>query len=371
MIKRLLLMLCGLVMSNGIAHADADGSLDDRIKLPPGFHIEVYARVPGARSMALDPQTGRVYVGSRRDKLHVITDDNRDGRAERVIELADNLNVPNGVAVLNNRLYVAENHRIAWHSLKGDPEEMADGWTTIKSDLPAKHHHGWRYLKKGPDNRLYVTIGAPYNIGMPQGLEGTILALDADGGNVQTIASGVRNSVGLDFHPLTGEMFFTDNGADNMGDNIPPDELNHVTQPGSHYGYPWFGGRHVRLTGFEKQQPPGPVVKPVVNFQAHTASLGVHFYQGRMFPPEYMFDAYVAQHGSWNRSDPVGYRIMRVRFGKLGAVLGRQVFASGWLKKGDVSGRPVDILGLPDGSMLVSDDHAGRVYRITWRGRKN
>ena len=236
----------------------------------------------------------------------------------------------------------------------------------IKSDLPPKGHHGWRYIKFGPDKKLYVSIGSPCNICIPDGIEGTILRMDSDGKNVETVAKGIRNSVGFDWHPQTGELFFTDNGADGMGDDTPPDELNRVSKMGQHFGFPYLGGKSEKLTGYENQKAPEDVVPPVVEFQAHTANLGLHFYRGTMFPKEYRHDAFVAQHGSWNRTIPVGYRIMRIRFDQQGNLIGKEVFADGWMKGDSISGRPVDITELDDGSLLVSDDFANVVYRISY-----
>jgi glucose/arabinose dehydrogenase len=232
--------------------------------------------------------------------------------------------------------------------------------------LPNKFLHGWRYAKFGPDRKLYVAIGAPCNICEPKGREGSIIRLNPDGSDVETVATGVRNSVGFDWHPKTGEMFFTDNGADNMGDDIPPDELNHVKEIGGFYGFPYIGGKSVRLTGFADKKPPRDPIAPVIEFQAHVAALGIHFYRGDMFPQDYRGDAFVAQHGSWNRSEPVGYRIMRVRFDENGNAVDKEVFADGWLEGGNAVGRPVDIAELPDGSLIVSDDYADVVYRISY-----
>jgi len=238
----------------------------------------------------------------------------------------------------------------------------------IKEDLPTEFLHGWRYAGFGPDRKLYVSIGSPCNICEDKGLEGTIIRMDADGKNAEVVARGVRNSVGFDFNPVTGDLYFTDNGADNMGDDIPPDELNHVTKIGQHFGFPYRGGKSVTLTGMEGKTPPDGIQAPVIEFQAHSANLGIHFYTGDMFPAEYKNDAFVAQHGSWNRTSPVGYRLMRIRFDDKGNATGKEVFAEGWLQGDDAAGRPVDIKELPDGSLLVSDDYANVIYRITYGG---
>jgi glucose/arabinose dehydrogenase len=359
-----LILGSGLAFSASPVGATDFSDLLKKINLPPGFSISVYAKLLKPRSLALHRKSGVVFVGSRSNDVHSLQDSNKDGTADKIVAVGKYLNVPNGVAVLGDRLYVAEIDQISWAPLPVTGNKL--NLTQIKSGLPNKRHHGWRYMKAGPDGKLYVTIGAPYNIGMPHGMEGTIIRLDTDGQNTETVASGIRNSVGLDFHPKTGEMFFTDNGADNMGDDIPPDELNHLATTPSHFGYPWFGGTDIKLSGYENKIPPGPVVAPVINFQAHTASLGMHFYKGSMFPADYKHDAFVAQHGSWNRSTPVGYRIMRIRFDAKGKAVAKEVFADGWLNNGDVTGRPVDITELADGSLLVSDDFGNAVYRISY-----
>jgi len=346
---------------------EADGLLS-RIALPSGFRIAVYAQLPRPRSLAVDENSGTVYVGSRHGAIHALRDKNGDGVAEQVFELANGLNVPNGIDLLDGHLYVALNDDVVRFAVEDAEDAVrASGPDTVFNGFPAKFMHGWRYARFGPDGRFYVAIGAPCNICKVNGLEGTILRMNPDGGEVEIVARGVRNSVGFDWHPETGLMYFTDNGGDGMGDDIPPDELNRITAKGQHFGYPYLGGRSVPLTGFETATPPAGAVAPVVEFQAHTANLGIRFYTGTMFPADYRGDAFVAQHGSWDRSERVGYRVMRIRFDENGNVAGKEVFADGWLKNGEVVGRPVDVAMLPDGSIIVSDDYSGFIYRITYR----
>ena len=221
----------------------------------------------------------------------------------------------------------------------------------------------------GPDRRLYVTVGAPCNICDVADPEGTILRMGLDGSRPEIFARGIRHSVGINFHPRTGQAYFTDNAADRMGDNVPPDELNHVPRAGLHFGFPHYAGGDAVSPGYARRKPPPNVVFPVVAFGAHVASLGVHFYRGAMFPRADRTDAFVAQHGSWNRSIPDGYRVMRVRFDDSGKALGREVFASGWLEDRSHWGRPVDVKELPDGSLLISDNYPGVLYRVTYPGR--
>lgn len=339
-----------------------------QLNLPEGFHISVYARVPGARSLTQDPATGLIIVGTRGSRIYGVSP---PGQRLEVVPVLKGLNIPNGVAIRNGFLYVAEQDRIVRFRIPAQP--LADPWEEppqiLYDRLPDYSHHGWRYAAFGPDGQLYVTIGSPCNICADHGIEGTIIRIPPQGHSVSVYASGIRNSVGLAFRPGTGVLYFTDNGADGMGDNSPPDELNAAPRAGLFFGFPYYGGGHDRSPGWARRTPPQTVTFPVVEFQAHTANLGVLFYTGHSFPKGYRGDALVAQHGSWNRSSKVGYRIMRVRFGPGGNVLGRQVFIDGWLNPDQsVWGRPVDLLQLPDGSLLISDDDAGALYRVWYDG---
>jgi len=362
-----------VLMSVGGA-AEAEGRLDKvlkRVKLPPGFKINVFAEIPKPRSLVIGRPLGTVFVGSRHGTVYALRDTNRDGKADQIHKLSGGLDVPNGVAFQDGMLYVAENKRIFRWAVPAefDLTLPLQPRIPVYTKLPPKFLHGWRYAAFGPDRKLYVAIGAPCNICKLSGFEGSIIRMDANGKNVEVYARGVRNSVGFDWHPKTKQMFFTDNGADGMGDDIPPDELNRVTAKGQHFGYPFLGGK-IKLAGMEKAKAPAGAVPPAVEFQAHTANLGIHFYTGKMFPKAYQNDAFVAQHGSWNRTKPVGYRIMRIRFNAKGEPTGKEVFAGGWLQGEDASGRPVDIKTLPDGSLIVSDDYANVIYRISYDGTK-
>lgn len=339
-----------------------------RIKLPPGFSIAVYADVPDARSMAFAPELGTVFVGTRDDTLYAVSDRDGDGRAERVQVLSRRLRVPNGIAWRDGWLYVAEQHRIFRY--RPGPGNLAPRNVEVLFDrLPDLSHHGWRYAAFGPDGRLYVSIGAPCNICDVDGLKGTIISMRPDGSDRRIFARGIRNSVGIAFHPSTGEAFFTDNGGDWLGDNIPADEFNHAPRAGLHFGYPHYAGGRTVSPDYRDSPAPKGARFPVIDFAAHTASLGIQFYRGSMFPSRYRNDAFVAQHGSWNRTRPIGYRVMRVRFDGQGRAVAKEVFAEGWLQGHDKSGRPVDIEELPDGSLLVSDDYADVIYRITYEGK--
>lgn len=354
--------------------AQADEQLERRlteIQLPPGFKISLWAEVGNARSLTIGPPGESVYVGARQGSvIHVARDADGDGRAEQVRIIDGKFDTPNGVAVANGALYVAENPRIRRWVIPvdfGTGSIIEPKLETVFTGLPRKSHHGWRYLALGPDRKLYVSVGSPCNVCSVEGYEGKILRMGLDGSGVEIVASGIRNSVGFDWNPKTKDLFFTDNGSDGLGDDIPADELNEVTKTGQFFGFPYYGGGRTKTPGFRGRTPPADSVFPAIEFQAHTASLGVRFYTGTMFPAEYRGDAFVAQHGSWNRSSPIGYRIMRIRFDAAGKAVSKEIFAQGWLQPdGGRWGRPVDLEVLADGSMLVSDDYAGAIYRITY-----
>ncbi|MBL4599242.1 MAG: PQQ-dependent sugar dehydrogenase [Rhizobiaceae bacterium] len=350
------------------AIAQDRSALLDAINLPPGFKISIFAEVTAPRQIEYDAASGIIFIGSRHGHIVSLQDKNKDGISDEKTMLANGLNVPNGVAVKNSTLYVGLQDRIALWSEKIDPNSKRpiQALKTINADLHDNGWHGWRFINFGPDNKLYVTLGAPCNICELTANTGKIIRMDEDGTNWQVVADGVRNSVGFDWHPITGELWFTDNGADRMGDDTPPDELNRVTKAGQHFGFPYLGGKTTKLAGYENKNPPMKITPAEIEFQAHTANLGIEFYNGDMFPAEYKNDAFVAQHGSWNRSTPVGYRIMRVRFDAAGNANGKEVFADGWLVDGEPIGRPVDLEELPDGSLLVSDNHANVIYRISY-----
>ncbi len=357
-----------LVLAPGMSPADSGVDLS-WIRLPAGFRINIYAQVPNAREMAVDPESGRVFITTRGQGLYTLLDRDGDGLADENRRLLPVLKGAAGVALSGKLLFVSEQDRISRYDIG---ELLRKGATpaprVIFDGLPDERWHGSRYARMGPDGWLYVANGSPCNICWPRGLEDSIIRLRADGSGLEVYARGIRNSVGMDFHPRTGELFFDDNNVDNMGDDIPPGELNRVSRPGQHFGFPYYAGGHVRHPDFELAEPPA-VVFPVLEYQAHTAPLGLGFYHGDQFPADYRNDLFVAQHGSWNRTIPVGYRVMRIHFDAAGLPVGKSVFASGWLQAdGRVLGRPADVQTLPDGSLLVTDDHAGRVYRIHYAG---
>lgn len=357
----------GLMASPVMADRAAAEANLHKLNVPDGFNVEVYAEVPGARQMAFGQSTGTVFVGTRGKNVYAVVDKNKDRQADEVVNILSDLKVGNGVAMYQGNLYVAEQHRIARYAAPGFDlelpfEQMRD---VVFEDLPDKAHHGWRYIDFGPDGKLYVTVGAPCNICNVNGYEGTIIRMTPDGSDAEVYAHGVRNSVGLDFHPETGDLYFTDNNVDMMGDDNPPGEFNKASEQGQHFGFPYYAGGDAQHKDWKDKQPPQEMAFPAVEFQAHTANLGFKFYTGKMFPPEYRGDAIIAQHGSWNRTEPVGYKLQRVTFND-NEVSGHEVFIDGWLKDGEAWGRPTDVLELPDGSLLVSDDYNDVIYRISY-----
>ncbi len=343
----------------------ADGLDLGAIRLPPGFRIEVFAsQVPSARSLALG-ERGTVFVGTRSDgRVFALRDEDGDGRAEVRWTLARDLDMPNGVAFHGGSLYVAESGRLLrFDGIEGRLDNPPPPVTL--AELPAYRHHGWRELAIGPDARLYIAMGAPCNVCEPEEL-GSIWRMGLEGSEREVYARGVRNSVGLTWHPETRELWFTDNGRDWLGDDAPPDELNRASRGGQHFGFPYCHGGDLPDPEYGAGHPCSEFVPPVQDLGAHVAALGLIFYCGNQFPATYRNQVLIAEHGSWNRTSPVGYRVSLVRLEGDRAVA-YEPFASGWLKAdGSAWGRPVDLLELPDGSVLVSDDRAGAIYRIRY-----
>jgi glucose/arabinose dehydrogenase len=357
------LTLLGLLLLQPCAMADVDL---DRIELPHGFAIDIYADVPNARSLALG-NGGVVFVGSRKGgSVYAVVP--REGGAPKVVEILKGLTAPNGVAFHKGDLYVAERKRVLrYENVQSPIDEMPEPYV-LDLDLPSDRQHGRRYIGFGPDDLLYLAIGAPCNV-CDRGDEGyaEIVRMNPDGSGRETYAEGIRNSVGFTWHPETGELWFTDNGRDMMGDDIPPGELNHATRQGQHFGFPYCHGGEILDPEFGKNKSCSDYTAPAQKLGPHVAPLGVKFYTGAMFPAEYQGQVFLAEHGSWNRSKKIGYRVSMVRL-KDGVPVSYGVFAQGWLQGQGVTGRPVDLLVLPDGSMLVSDDHAGKIYRIYYEG---
>ena len=335
------------------------------IQLPEGFEIEIYAdQVDNARSMTLGDR-GTLFVGSRRaGRVYAIIDEDMDYRADRVITIAGGLNSPNGVAFRDGDLYVAEISRVIKYPDVEDNLDDPPSPVVVKDDFPDETHHGWKYIAFGPDDRLYVPVGAPCNNCLSEReIFASITRMDPDGGNFEIFAHGVRNTVGFDWHPETGTLWFTDNGRDWMGDNRPPDELNRAPRPGMDFGYPYCHGSDISDPEFGDRKDCDQFIPPIQELGPHVAALGMIFYTGDMFPEAYRNRILIAEHGSWNRTVPIGYRVTMVDPEDVQSG-SYEVFAGGWLEGSRAWGRPVDILQLPDGSVLVSDDQADVIYRI-------
>ena len=342
----------------------------DKIKLPKGFTISLFAdNVPNARTMALG-KNGTVFVGTRRNgSVYALQDVDQDGKAEQRYIIASGLNMPNGVAYRDGTLYVAEIDRIIRFDNIDQQLDNPPKAAVVYEQFPNEKMHGWKYLRFGPDNKLYTAVGAPCNICLPKkDIFSSLVRLNTDGSDMEILARGIRNTVGFDWHPTTASLYFTENGRDWLGDDIPPDELNKWTKKGQHFGYPFCHGGYLLDPEYGKGKQCQSYTAPKWKFNAHMAPLGIHFYRGQQFPESYHQQLFVAQHGSWNRSIPRGYRIALLTF-KWGKVVSEQVFAEGWLgENGKAAGRPVDILELADGSLLISDDLAGVIYKITYTG---
>ncbi|MBX2890774.1 MAG: sorbosone dehydrogenase family protein [Saprospiraceae bacterium] len=345
----------------------------DKIKLPPGFKIGVYAEnLANARSLCLSP-SGTLFVSTReKGNVYALRDTNGDYVADLYYTLASGLRMPNGVAFRNGSLFVAEISRILRfddieNQLANPPKPIV-----VFDKYPTDEHHGWKYIAFGPDDKLYVPVGAPCNICEPENpIYCTITRLDVDNPREPEIVQrGIRNTVGFTWHPLTKELWFTDNGRDWLGDDLPACELNHAPKPGMHFGYPYCHQGDFKDPKFGDKRPCSDFTAPAQNLGAHVAPLGLEIYSGNNFPETYRHQVFIAEHGSWNRSKKSGYQISLVKLDTNGKSLSYEPFASGWLQPGEsVWGRPVDLEHLPDGSLLISDDYGDAVYRIWYEGQ--
>jgi glucose/arabinose dehydrogenase len=339
----------------------------EAIKLPSGFQIAVFAdNIPNARSMVLSPN-GVLFVGSRReDKVYAVIDLNGDNHADDIRVIADNLNMPNGVAFRDGALYVAEVNRILRFDGIEDRLKSPPTPVVVNRSFPDDSHHGWKYIAFGPDDRLYIPVGAPCNVCEEDDSRfATIMRMRPDGRDLEIFVRGVRNSVGLDWHPQTKELWFTNNGRDWMGDDLPPDTLHRAFKKGLNFGFPYCHGGDIPDPEYGEKRQCDEFAPPALKLGPHVASLGMKFYTGSMFPPQYKHNIFIAEHGSWNRSKPIGYRITRVILNG-NRPIRYETFAEGWLQGGKAWGRPVDVLVMPDGALLVSDDRAGAIYRVSY-----
>ena len=354
-----------------------------KIKLPDGFKIDLYAVVPDARAIAVGPNAGVLFVGTRKSKIYTVTDRDKDRVADEVRPFAPGITfkIPNGVCFSKDGvLTVVEQNRVlavpAAEFFYENPDVAAGVLVKQGALIPASEesfNHTARVCRVGPDGKTYIALGQPYNVPPAEKADlykktgiGGIIRIDADGKNREVYATGIRNSVGMDFN-TDKSLWFTDNQVDGMGDDKPPGELNRSTKAGENFGFPWFGGGSVRTVEYKDQTPPADAVAPQAELPPHAADLGMTFYNGKQFPAAYKGGIFIAEHGSWNRTEPVGARVM---FGKLGAdgkVESVKPFAEGWLTgDGEYLGRPVDVAVMLDGSLLVSDDSAGAIYRISY-----
>ena len=339
------------------------------IKMPAGFSIAVFAEVEDARSMALSPD-GTLFVGNKDGgSVVAVKDTDGDNKADKKWVIAKGLNMPNGVAFRNGDLYVAEVSRIIRFSGIEKKLDNPGQPAVIYDKFPSDTWHGWKYIAFGPDGKLYVPVGAPCNVcDKGNSVYASITRMNPDGTGVEVFARGVRNTVGFTWHPQTGNIWFTDNGRDMLGDDLPPCELNTAPIAGMHFGFPFCHAGTIKDPEFGDARNCSEFTAPAQQMGAHVAPLGLKFYTGSQFPDSYRNTLFVAEHGSWNRSKKNGYRIMMLKVEGNKAV-SYQPFATGWLEPSSqkVSGRPVDILLMKDGSLLVSDDKSGLIYRISYK----
>jgi glucose/arabinose dehydrogenase len=364
--------------------ADAIKKILTKVKLPEGFKINLYAIVPDARHMAVGPQGVVMFVGTRKSKVYAVTDRDKDRVADEVKVFAASLPmaIPNGPCFSKDGfLYIAEQNRVLVYPAAEffyESHDVAVGNVAKQGELIPKEeesfNHTARVCRIGPDDKLYISLGQPFNVPAKEKMDlynkvglGGIIRMDRDGKNREVFARGVRNSVGMDFNPKDGSLWFTDNQVDGMGDDIPPGELNRATKPGQNFGFPYFGGGKTRTDEYKGDTPPADVMYPEVETVAHAADLGMAFYTGSQFPAKYRGGFFSAQHGSWNRTTPVGARVMFTSLKEDGSADKTEPFAEGWLAaNGEYLGRPVDVAQLADGSLLVSDDLVGAVYRVSY-----
>jgi glucose/arabinose dehydrogenase len=340
----------------------------DKISLPPGFKMEVLARLENPRAMVLGSE-GTLFAGSMRAG-NVYAIKLQQGAPARVTTVASGLNRPIGVAFRGGALYVSATDRVLRFD---DIEHRLDSPPTpvlVSKAFPNSAGHGGKFIAFGPDGKLYVPSGAPCNVCEPDPERyANLMRMNPDGSALEVFARGIRNTVGFDWDPDTHEIWFTDNGRDMLGDDAPPDELNHATKPGMNFGYPYCHGGTIADPEFGSKHSCAEFASPAQNLGPHVASLGMRFYTGTQFPAVYRKQIFIAEHGSWNRSRKIGYRVSVVRI-EGGKAVSYQPFATGWLQGEQAWGRPADVLVMPDGSLLVSDDFAGAIYRISYDGSR-
>ncbi|MFL5787889.1 MAG: PQQ-dependent sugar dehydrogenase [Flavisolibacter sp.] len=338
----------------------------NKIKLPAGFQISVFAEIPNARSMCLGTN-GTLFIGNMGGgAVYAAIDSNKDGRADKVFTIVSGLNTPCGVAFKNGSLYVAEINRILRFDSIETKLNAPQAYKVIYDKLPDDKMHGWKFIAFGPDGKLYVPVGAPCNICIPDSIHACITRMNPDGTGFEVFARGIRNTVGFTWEPGTHNLWFTDNGRDNLGEDIPNDELNIATKMGMNFGYPFCHQGDIPDPEYGKNKNCADFTPPVLKLGPHVAPLGLRFNTGNMFPTDFKGALFIAQHGSWNRKNPDGYRVMFLKV-KNAKPTEYEPFATGWLdENGKVIGRPADVEIAPDGALLVSDDLMGAVYRISY-----
>ena len=372
MLKKMLIAAVAVVAAGVAAPAQSKVQLS-KIKLPPGFQISVWADgVANVRSLTQSPG-GTVFAGTwNAGNVYALRDENKDGKADRVITVISGLrNMPNGVAFRDGALYLAEINRVVRFDNIESKLENAGTPVVVTEKLPSDRHHGWKFIRFGPDGLLYVPVGAPCNMCDRGDPYAAILRMKPDGSGQEVFARGVRNTVGFDWHPTTQELWFTDNGRDNLGDNTPGDELNRVPKPGMHFGYPYCHEGTIVDPEFGAKRQCSEFEPPAQRLEPHAGAIGMRFYTGSQFPQQYRNQIFIAEHGSWNRSGSMPFNGNRIAIARLqgNKVVAYEPFATGWLEGRNRWGRPADLEVMPDGSMLVSDDMAGVIYKITYAGK--
>jgi glucose/arabinose dehydrogenase len=338
-----------------------------QLKAPKGFKIEVYASgIPNARSLRLGDK-GTLFVGNRvLDKVYAVVD--RDGK-RTVKVIASGMDRPNGLAFHDGTLYVAEGTKISKLEKIEDNLDNPPKPVVIYSDLPNHQSHGWKFIGIGPDNKLYVPVGSPCNICIPPETNAQLRRINLDGSGMEVVARGIRNTVGFDWNPATKELYFTDNGRDWLSEDLPNDELNRITKVGQHFGYPYCHQGNIPDNEYGWGHQCSEFTPPVALLGPHSASLGMRFYSGNMFPAGYRGAIFVARHGSWNKTNKIGGDIVVVKLNKDGSVKSWEPFITGFIQDNNYIGRPVDVLPMKDGSLLIADDYMGAVYRVTYDGK--
>ena len=362
------LLIFGATLLLGVRPSTSNDLPLELINLPPGFAIEPFAtNVVNARAMTLG-HNGTLFVGSRSaGNIYALVDENQDMRSDKMYVVAEGLHAPSGVAFKDGSLYASAVDRILRYDNIETSLDQPPVPVTVTKSLPNERHHGWKFIDFGPDGMLYVPVGAPCNVCVRPDPISSILRMRPDGSGMEVFARGIRTSVGFAWHPTTKTLWFTDNGRDNLGDNSPPGELNHAHKMGLHFGFPHCHGGDIPDPQFGKGADCSTFEPPAQRLGAHVAPLGMTFYDGQMFPEKYVNQVFIAEHGSWNRSKKIGYRITTVRLDNYGNAVAYETIAEGWLQGQRAWGRPADVFVAKDGSLLVSDDTANAIYRISYQ----